>query len=292
MHEKRDRRLMLDMLRYPAKLFFRDEHIAIVQANGEESYQFWSPTPMPASRYGGNRDFEHKYIVRANNKESFEVNVSHMDGYGNGGSINFGKAAFLDAHVSKGETKTYSRSIVAYLKKYPSLYDAFEEKAIERAFLPMIRRQTDDIIMQAIKHNMGNIGLITNLTHKRKLKILEQNVRALEYLSQTPEMADFAIKHHGGSALSYISEFLRTQKICERAVSDCAMSLQHVPNKTEKICLIAIKRDAMALQFVNQPSMKLMVTAVNRSPDAWDLIKKEKVRKEVKKAKKQKKYLV
>jgi hypothetical protein len=34
----------------------------------------------------------------------------------------------------------------------------------------------------------------------------------------------------------------------------------------------------------------MYVAAVNRSPNAWNLIKKEKLRKEVKKAKKQKKY--
>ena len=180
----------------------------------------------------------------------------------------------------------------AFLKKYPSLYDAFEEKAKQMVFLPMIRNQTDDIIMRAIKQDMNNIHKIENLTHKRKMKILEANVTALDYLSQTPEMADFAIKHHGGAALSHISEYLRTQKLCERAVSDWAMALQYVPNKTEKICLIAIKRDAMALKYVSEPSMKVLVAAVNRSPEAWNLIKKEKVRKAVKKAKKQKKYLV
>jgi hypothetical protein len=281
---------MKDMLRYPAKTFFRDEHIAIIQPADEDSYVKWTPV-INVSGYSMRRgDFKNLFIVRANNKEYFEVRKSASNT--KGGGFEFGPAAFLDSFVGKGEfdtIKTYKRSTEEYLKKYPSLYDAFEEMAIKMAYLPMIRVQTDKLIWEAMEADKSNIRHIKNLTHKRKMQILKRWPSTIESMEQTQELCDFVVKQDGAN-ISYISEHYRNQKLCERAVGDYASALQYVPNQTEKICLIAIKRDPMSLKYVKKPTMKMYVAAVNRSPNAWNLIKKEKLRKEVKKAKKQKKY--
>jgi len=282
---------MKDMLRYPATTFFRDEHIAIIQPSDERSYRFWTPVVQGSAWAHRHEDYSNVYIVRTNIKEYFQITVSDRLP-SPGGKIEFGKSAFLDAYVGNGEfdtVKTYDRSITAWLKKYPSLYDAFEEMAIKMAFLPMCRRQTDDLIWRAMEADQGNLQYIENLTHKRKLEILKKWPVLITTMGQTQELCDFVVKQNG-SNLSHVSESFRNQKLCEIAVKDYAHALRYVPHQTEKICLSAIKRDAMALRHIKTPTMKMYVAAVNRSPDAWNLIKKEKLRKEVKKAKKQKKY--
>ena len=289
MNDKRDRRLMRDMLRYPATLFFRDEQLAIIQPNGQESYEFWTPV-VKVSSWSHKRDFTNTYIVRSNSKEYFEVTKSA--GHMTGGKFTFGKSAYLDAHVPKGEfatVKTYERTISEWLKKYPSLLDAFGEMAEKMAFLPMIPNQTDEIIWEALNSDLSNIQYIDNLTHKGKLAILRRWPSCIKAMGQTQELCDFVVKQDGGN-ISYIDESFRNQKLCERAVQDYSPALRYVVNQTEKICLLAIKRDAMSLQYIKNPTMKMYVAAVNRSPNAWNLIKKEKLRKEIKKAKKQKKY--
>lgn len=282
---------MLDMLRAPATLFFRDDHIAIIQPANQESYQFYAPIIKTSSwAKSPGASFLNVYIVRTNSKEYFEVTKSASNLAG--GIFTFGVSAYLDAHVGKGEfatIKTYNRTLKEYLKRYPSLYDAFEPMAKKMAFLPLLRKQTDDDIWNALKSSVTNLQYIENLTHKRKLKILKRWPVFIKEFGQTQELCDFIVKEDGAN-LSLIDEHFRKQKLCERAVGDYAHALKYVPNQTEKICLIAIKRDAMALKHIKNPTMKMYVTAVNRSPDAWSLIKKEKLRKEIKKAKKQKKY--
>lgn len=282
---------MLDMLRAPATLFFSDDHIAIIQPTTQESYEFYAPIIKTSSwtRSSG-KDFTNVYIVRTNSKEYFEVTKSASNL--GGGVFTFGESSYLDSHVGKdefGTHRTYDRSIKEYLKKYPSLYDAFGPMAKQMAFLPLILKQMDDDILKAMKASIMNLKYIENLTHKRKLQILKRWPSCIKEIGQTQELCDFIVKENGAN-LSLIDEHFRKQKLCERAVSDYAHALAYVPNQTEKICLIAIKRDAMALKYVRNPTMRMFVTAVNRSPEAWTLIKKEKLRKEVRKAKKQKKY--
>ncbi len=278
------------MLRYPATRFFHDDHIVIIQPSDERSYEFWTPVIQGSSWNHRQADYSNVYIVRSNSKEYFQVQKSPSNIAG--GKFEFGKSAYLDAHVPKGEfatIKTYERSITAWLKKYPSLYDAFEEMAIEMAFLPMVRTQTDDIIWRALEADQGNLRYVQNLTHKRKLEILKKWPLCIKSMGQTQELCDFIVKLDAAN-ISHIDPAYRNQKMCEKAVNHCASALQYVPIQTEKICLTAIKRDAMALKHIKKPTMKMYVAAVNRSPNAWGLIKKEKLRKEIKKAKKQKKY--
>jgi len=285
--ERRDKRLMLDMLRSPATLFFRDDHIAIIQPVGADSYNFYSP--VPASAWQRNGNLENVFVVRTNSKEYFLVRKSAGMA---GGVFEFGSSAYLDAHVGNGEfdtIKLYKRTIEEYLKKYPSLRDAFGEMAEQMCFLPMIEKQTDAQIWEALEHNLQNIHHIKNLTYKRKVKILTRWPGAIKTIGQTQELCDLLVKEDGAN-IRYLDQHFLNQKLCERAVANYASALQYVPNQTEKICLIAIKRDAMALKHVRNPTMKILVAAVNRSPDAWNLIKKEKLRREVRKAKKQKKY--
>jgi len=279
---------MKDMLRYPATRFFRDEHIVIIQPLDERAYTFWTPVVSTWARHRA--DYTNMYIVRTNSKEYFEVKVDASNMIG--GGFTFSKSAYLDAHVPKGEfatIKTYDRSIKEYLKKYPSLYDAFEGMAIEMAFLPLIRIQTDKLIWDALEADQRNLRYVENLTHKRKVQILKRWPSCIKSMGQTQELCDLVVKENAVN-ISYIDEIYRNQKMCERAVHDYASALQYVPNQTEKICLAAIKRDPMSLKYVKNPTMKIYVAAVNRSPNAWNLIKKEKLRKEIKKAKKQKKY--
>lgn len=277
------------MLRYPATRFFRDDKIVIVQPSDKRSYEFWVPIiTTPAHTFW--EDYSNTYIVRTNSKEYFEVKKS--SGNMHGGKFTFGSSSHLDAHVSKGEfptVKTYDRSIQEWLSRYPSLYDAFEEMAIEMVFLPMIRKQTDEIIWDALEADIRNLKYVQNLTHKRKLQILARWPAAIKSMEQTQELCDFVVKQDGAN-ISHIDEHYRNQRLCEKAVNDYASALQYVPIQTEKICLTAIKRDPMSLKYIKKPTMKMYVAAVNRSPNAWNLIKKEKLRKEVKKAKKQKKY--
>lgn len=281
---------MKDMLRYPATRFFRDEHIVIIQPSDERSYEFWTPVITTSAWAKRNGDYKDIFIVRTNSKEYFEIKKSAS--LAAGGGFDFGKAAYLDAHVPNGEfatIKTYERSIREYLKKYPSLYDAFEEMAMKMAFLPMVRKQTDKIIWEALEADQRNLRYVENLTHKRKVKILKRWPSCIKAMGQTQELCDLVVKQDA-SNISYIDETYRHQKMCENAVKNYASALQYVPHQTEKICLAAIKRDAMSLRYVKNPTMKIYVAAVNRSPDAWNLIKKEKLRKEIKKAKKQKRY--
>ena len=278
------------MLRYPATRFFHDDHIVIIQPLDERSYEFWVPIITTSAWARPTKDYSNTYIVRTNSKEYFEVKKSASNMAG--GKFTFGSSAYLDAHVPKGEfatIKTYDRTILEWLKKYPSLYDAFEDEAIKMAFLPMIRKQTDEIIWNALEADVGNLRYVENLSHKRKIQILTRWPSAIKEMGQTQELCDFVVKQDGAN-ISHIDEHYRNQRMCEKAVNDCASALQYVPNQTEKICLTAIKRDALALKYVKKPTMKMYVAAVNRSPDAWKLIKKEKLRKEIKKAKKQKKY--
>ena len=155
---------MLDMLRAPATLFFSDDEIAIIQPTSQDSYEFYAPIIKTSSwaRSSG-KDFKNVYIVRTNSKEYFEVTKSASNLAG--GIFTFGKSAYLDAHVGKGEfatIKTYNRTLKEYLKRYPSLYDAFESMAKKITFLPLLRNPTDDDIWNALKSSISNLKYVEN----------------------------------------------------------------------------------------------------------------------------------
>ena len=64
------------------------------------------------------------------------------------------------------------------------------------------------------------------------------------------EMPEAVKKYH--SLFEYVSDHLKTQEMCDNAISKGSYNLKFVPGhlKTEKMCKKAVKDDPKALQFV------------------------------------------
>lgn len=276
MAKQKDKQLMLDLMRYPAKVEFRDDHIVVIHTTSVKSFSYFA---------GVENDFPEDWrIVKARAGETFLVLELKPRSYFDQGSRFTVKLARNGGYVD-----IRWRTV---LKKYPSIYDAFEKRAKEQAFLPLIRKQSKDDIYRALKNNEANIQYVRNLTQKRKLKILSEFPGCIKHMEQNPELARFLIEEHGGDYLGCIAMKFRTDSLCLNAVQRDGNAIRDVPNPTERIKLAAVANDGRALKYIKNPSFAVKVAAVNSHPDAWECIKDEKERKKIKRVKGQRKYRV
>lgn len=288
---KRDKDLLLELMRHPASVFYRDEKITVLAPQSLSSYEHYTEgtIQIPDRRFMSEQQIlSGLHVVRTHRGETFVIRI--VPGYyKDDAKFQFCVATPNERNVNVMNAKD---ALGDYVTRYPSLYKAFGEQAKKHAYLPLIENQTDEDIARALKKDTHNVVFIKNLTHKRKTKIVETYPDTLRFMDQTMELCMHAIRVTGGQQLQHVHQTFRTQKLCHLAVQSDARALKHVPPsmQTEAICMEAVKKDGTTLAFIVNPSVSVCIAAVNKSPDAWKYIKDEKILKKVRKLRGLKKY--
>ena len=272
MVKKKDKELMMDMLRHPAELFYHDNFISVLRPTNIESLKYHSNLSIvEALAKDDSRVF---YVVKTYKKETFCI-------YKETSSWFSPYSAFKLVSPSGRRSHEY---LEERIKKYPSLYKAFEKEARQISFLPLIKDKTDDDIYTAVKKDPRNIVHVKNLSLKQKKYILEHFPDCFRYMKQTTADIKSALRQ-GKISLDDVQTGLRSNAICELALKKSPSNILYVPYPTEKQKLSAVRRDGRLLSHISNPSFEVMVAAVRSHPDAWECIKDEKLRKKLKKAK-------
>lgn len=278
-----EKKLMIDLLRYPAKVYYRDDKIVVITTDNDKAYDYFSNN-YRAHAINGARHMHiaSNYIIRTYTNDVFVLQKQFQFSFAPNDHFSFG--------VVWPEVSDDGRNIEKMAKAYPSIYSAFEKEAKKVAFLPLIQKQSKHDIYRALKNMVSNISYVHNLTHKRCIAIINDFPGAIKYIDQSLEIAHHMIRTHGGDYLRDIDERYRTEKLCLLAVKNDAFAIRHVPEQTEQLSLLAVKTDGRALKYIRNPSFNVKVFAYNSHPDARALIKSEKERRRIKKVRNQKKY--
>lgn len=288
---KQDKQLLKEMLRHPASIVYRDDKILVLLPQTMESYTHYTngAIQIPDTRFLSPKEaIEGAHVVRTYRNEVFVLKTA-TDPYDRSTKFQF---CVSTPRPSNSNVMNAKDAIAEYIDKYPSLYKAFGELAKKHAYLPLIEFQSDDDITRALKKDVHNVVFIKNLTHKRKMRIVEQYPDTIKYVEQSIELCTHVIRTAGGDQLKNVSEGLRTQKLCHLAVQSNPHAIKYVPQnlQTVAICMEAVKRDGTALAQIRNPSLEVCIAAVNKSPNAWQYIKDDKLVKKIRKLRGLKKY--
>lgn len=276
MAKLKDKKLMLELLKYPATVFYNDYAITIFQSYDQKAFIHYSEGCR--SLNDDNQDQE--YIVRGH--KGSDVFVLRLDD-----SVYYDKNAKFTI-IGSNKRKGINYPLAYYLQQYPSLYDAFGEIAKEIHFLPFIKNPTDDDVHNSLTNDPATIMQVPKLSNKKLKTLLRDHPDCAKHIPesmQTKDIANYLVDKHGGDMLRVVKKVLRDEKLCMKAVRDYATAVRDCPVQTEQIKLEAAKRDGRSLRYIKDPSFAVKLAAVRNHPDAWLHITDEKERRKLKKAK-------
>ncbi len=271
MSSGKDRKLMKELLKYPANVFFRDPYITVFQTEDPKAFIHYSDG---CRTYNEMSDDSQEWIVRGyKDNDAFVLRYEEWSG---------------TVHMIGSNCRNRDLSLTYFTQKYPSLFDAFEELAERVYCLPLIRNQTEEKILAAIKEHPRNIRYVRNLTKKLLKTCIREEHGCLSHIENqhwSKDITHYAVDVHGGSVLHYIPDILRSPQLCLKAVRDWAPAIRDCPQQTEELGMVAAKKDGRSLQYIKNPTFAMKKAAVKSHPDAWNYIKDEKERRKLKKAK-------
>lgn len=290
MAKAKEKKLMLDMLRYPASLIFRDDFITVLTPHTVDALAYHTGITNSKQMRLVSRTIEtfhnlrHYYIVRTYKNDVYLL--MHLDE----DELHFYPMGFytlficIDEHPIVTGVEKHSHYCSKLIKEYPSCYDAFGEMAKKSAFLPFIRHQTQEDIDRALSNDPRNIQYLSDMTLTKQKQIIHKFPRCFRYMNQDVSLVKYALSKVLIS-LDEVKVDYRSNAVCDVALKARPTNIQFVPSPTEKQKINAVARDGRLLQYIKQPSDAVMIAAIKQSPDAWLYIKDEKIRKRLKKQK-------
>jgi len=275
MSSAKDRRLMKELLKYPATVFFKDKYITVFQTNDPKSFIHYSQGIRTISHH----EHEQQWIVRGYRGDIIVLRHELFDDF----------IRIIGHKPADGNRIGSDIGLTYYQHLYPSLFDAFEELAEKINCLPFIRNQTEEQIMAAIKENPRHVQSVRKMTKKLMKKLIREFdgsvVPHIQPQYWTSDIAHYIIDIHGGDMLHYVPDNLRSPQLCLKAVRDYPLSIRDCPMQTDELAMVAAKKDGRSLSYIKKPTFAVKKAAVKSHPDAWLCIKDEKERKKLKKAK-------
>lgn len=258
-----NKRLMLSLLKHPAKVYYKDDTIVVLDPQSIRSIEHYLEIhELPIVH----RNDDEKYVVHGNRGDKFLITF-HESGWLSG-QVKF---AFHD-------------SLDDFLEVYPSLKIAFKDIVERIAYLPMIDDQTDELIDKALKDHPSNARYINRpLSFERQLDIMKRFPQAVRHMEQTIEMVEYGLRSNY-LTLSDVQPRLLTKRIYKIALDANPMSIQRIPAEylTEQDLLKAIGRRPAVLVYIRNPTLDMYIVAARAGQDAWNYIPdelKKKVRK-------------
>ena len=273
MREGMEKKLMLDLLKHPAQVFYKDETLVVLipstlesfayHLNGANGYANSSPTSIRL------RNDDEKYVVQTRKNERFLIRLTESG---------------WKQHVFIFEYTPKNYGEVGIINRYPSLKIAFEEKARKMGDLLMINDPTEDDIKIALKNSAENIRHVKNLTEAKKRKYIKEFPRTFEYMQQNPALVKYAMENTD-ITLGEISSTYCSASICKMGIKKNAHDLKYVPNhhKTDDMIMLAIRQDPGVIKDLRNPTMKMYVAAVKAGKNGWEMVP-DSLRKKVRKA--------
>lgn len=141
--------------------------------------------------------------------------------------------------------KRQSELICIESVKHPKFFEldnnGIEKFNISYNILPLIKNLSNEIILEAVKHNgleLENVPL-NMLTDEIKTEAVKQN----------------------GTSLQFINE--QTDNICLEAVKNYGKSLRYVKKQTENICLEAVKNYPDAIIYVDKQTLPIWKNVID-----------------------------
>jgi hypothetical protein len=173
---------------------------------------------------------------------------------------------FLVKHYKYEENLVKHYNNVIEYKKEKSNYENEKEEELDK-----ILKYIVNIIIK-LSHTYI-FGLIKEQTPEICLSAVKHNGYVLEHIkNQTPEICLAAVQKEG-YALEYVKN--RTPEICLAAVQNNTSALQFVENQTHEMCLAAVKKSGCALKFVKDQTPEICLAAVQNWGFAIDYVKNQ-----------------
>ena len=273
MREGLEKKLMLDLLTHPAEVIYKDEHIAVLKPDGNESLGYHLSRGQGKFNFMNNlgqtlrvRNNDVAYVVATWKKERFIV--LETDTGWKQRDLRFEYAGLTPTKL---------------VKKYPSLLDAFDKIATKIACLVLVKDQTEDVIKRALKYNPSHIRYVRKLTFEDKKRWIEYNPDVFEYMPQDKRLVEYAMDNTD-VGLGKISSHFCTASICKKGIRKNPRDLKYVPteHKTDEMAIYAIQRDPSVLSSITHPTTEMYVAAVKAGKNGWDYVP-EGMKKKVKK---------
>jgi len=273
MREGMEKKLMLDLLKHPAQVFYKDETLVVLIPSTDESFVYHLTGAHGYSNSGPTairlRNDDEKYVIQTRKNERFLLRLTETG---------------WKQHSFMFEYTPNNYGDFGIIKRYPSLKNAFEERAKTMGYLPMINDPTEDDIKIALKNSAENIRHVKNLTEAKKRKYIKEFPRTFEYMQQNPALVKYAMENTD-ITLGEISSTYCSASICKMGIKKNAHDLKYVPNhhKTDDMIMHAIRQDPGVIKDLRHPTMKMYVAAVKAGKNGWEMVP-DSLRKKVRKA--------
>jgi hypothetical protein len=249
-----------------AKQFFKDGKISVVIPKTMEASMYfgrhtkWCTTWSDPSKnlFDSYNKMGNLYIIMTSDGTKFQ--------------FHFEKQEFTDEYNEYVD-------LLDLTEDYPSILDAFNDIAIQKDVLALVKNQTDKVCKEFIDRDADNLRYVRDQTEKICKYAISRDKKALQYvIDQTPEIIEYAFQK-SPSSLAYVNTELKTPDMCRKSVEYEAWNLHAVPTQIQidhpDICWTALRRNPQTFGAIPEKAQteKMALYAMRKDYHLGNVIK-------------------